>query len=73
MADHHSAHLLLAESASPAHCVVTFGFNRVTDAGLAHLKSLTVLQTLDLRDCPEINDAGVAVLKEELPALAVRR
>jgi Leucine-rich repeat (LRR) protein len=35
----------------------------VTDAGLAHLRSLTNLQVLDLGDCPKISDKGLVHLK----------
>ncbi|MCP4375551.1 MAG: hypothetical protein GY794_05175 [bacterium] len=37
--------------------------NKITDAGLAHLKGLTKLERLDLEDCVNITDAGLARLK----------
>ena len=42
----------------------------MTDAGLAHLKSLTTLQALNLFSCPQVTDAGLAHLKR-LTALQV--
>jgi hypothetical protein len=38
----------------------------VTDAGLAHLQSLTALQQLDLQWCSKVTDAGLAHLREYL-------
>ena len=35
----------------------------ITDAGLAHLKGLTKLEQLNVRDCDKLTDAGLAHLK----------
>ena len=35
----------------------------ITDAGIAHLKGLTQLESLNLADCNGITDAGIAQLK----------
>ena len=39
---------------------------QITDAGLAHLRGLTALQTLYLHDM-KVTDAGVKKLQEALP------
>ena len=39
---------------------------QITDAGLVHLKALTELQELNLRDA-KVTDAGVADLQKSLP------
>ena len=48
--------------------VVELNLNRteITDAGLSHLKKLTNLQTLFLKDT-KVTDAGIAELQEALP------
>ena len=46
---------------------------RITDAGLLHLTGLTRLEHLDLAFSTTITDAGIASLKEALPALEIKR
>ncbi|MBQ76918.1 MAG: hypothetical protein CMQ20_18095 [Gammaproteobacteria bacterium] len=45
---------------------------KITDAGLAHLKGLTKLETLSLSRT-KITDAGVKSLKEALPDCEIER
>ncbi|NLE37776.1 MAG: hypothetical protein GX621_07105 [Pirellulaceae bacterium] len=45
---------------------------RITDAGLEHLKGLTRLETLDLRDTP-VTDEGVRRLQHALPDCRIER
>jgi hypothetical protein len=51
---------------------LNIGETQVTDAGLEHLKGLTVLQRLDLRGT-KVTPAGVEQLKKSLPNVEVTR
>jgi len=45
---------------------------QITDAGLVHLKDLTNLEYLDLRETP-ITDSGVAELQKAVPNCEIIR
>jgi internalin A len=45
----------------------------VTDAGLRHIERLKRLKMLDLRNCPNITDAGIARLQKALPKCKILR
>jgi uncharacterized protein YciI len=45
------------------HNRLPYRCKQVTDAGLAHLKGLTALQSLDLRWFDQVTDVGLAHLK----------
>lgn len=45
----------------------------ITDLGLIHLESMSKLNHLNLHDCPDITDAGVARLQKALPQCKIER
>jgi Leucine Rich repeat len=45
----------------------------VSDKGLRHLESRSNLQSLDLTDCPNVTDEGLARLKKALPHCDIER
>jgi hypothetical protein len=49
------------------------GKTQVSDAGLAALTGLRNLKQLVITFCPRVTDAGVAKLKEAIPALSIDR
>jgi hypothetical protein len=50
-----------------------WGCGRITDAGLANLKELKGLTSLDLRFTKQITDAGLKELRKALPKCEISR
>ena len=44
----------------------------ITDAGLRRLERLSQLESLNLQDCPNVTDEGVARLQKALPKCEIR-
>jgi hypothetical protein len=53
--------------------ILSLSGTAVSDKGLRHLESSSTLQNLDLTDCPNITDEGVARLKKALPHCDIDR
>jgi hypothetical protein len=49
-----------------------FACPNITDAGLAHLKTLTALESLELGQT-RVTDHGIAQLQKQLPNCAIQK